>query len=100
MMSWKQFEYFYWTVLNFLVRRVMGVLWLLVGIIASLWSLVVLFDSSASIDIQGVPATDASTKLLGVAVSLFVLLFGWFFLRVPKYYPRKIHEWMREDLSQ
>ena len=91
----KQFEYLYWTALNFLVRRVLGVLWLLGGSFATLWSVIVLFDSSASINVQGIPSTDLSTKLLGVVVSFCVALFGWFFLRIPQYYPPKIQEWMR-----
>lgn len=78
----------------------MGFLWLLGGSIATLWSMITLFDSSASINIQGAPSTDPGVKLLGVVVSLLVAVFGWFFLRIPKYYPPKIQEWIREDLSR
>lgn len=77
----------------------MGFLWLLGGGMATLWSVIALFDSSASINIQGVPSTNPSIKLLGVVVSFLVALFGWFFVRIPPYYPPKIREWMRDDLS-
>lgn len=97
-MNRNQFEYVFWTVLNFSVRRIMAIAWLLGGGIATLSSVVTLFDSSASINIEGVPSSDPMVKLLGVAIPLVVTLFGWLFLRIPKYYPAKIQEWKKENL--
>lgn len=96
-MDLKKLEYQYWTAFNFLVRRIMGILWLTGGGLATLWSLSVLLDQSASISIEGVPSTALSVKLLGVLVSSVVTIFGWVFLRIPKYYPPRVQEWMREQ---
>lgn len=99
-MDRNHFEYVFWTFLNFFVRRIMAFIWLLGGGIGTLWSVVTLFDSSASINIEGVPSSDLSVKLLGVAIPLIVTLFGWLFLRIPKYYPAKIQEWRKESLPR
>jgi hypothetical protein len=99
-MDYKKLQYFYWTGFNFLVRRVMGFLWLLGGGIATAWSLASLFDPSSTINVQGIPSASPSVKLLGVAVSLLVTLFGWFFIRIPKYYPPAIEDWIRKNFNE
>ncbi len=91
-MGGKQFEYRFWVLLNFSVRRVMGPAWLVGGGFATLSSVATLLDPSSSINIDGLPSSEISTKALGVVISLFVAVAGWMFLRAPKYYPPNVQE--------
>jgi len=86
-MSRTKFEHGFLAVFNFSVRRVMGPVWLVGGGFATLSSVATLFDPSSSINIDGTPSSEISTKVLGVAISLFVTVMGWLFIRTSKYYP-------------
>ncbi len=96
-MKVRRVEYHCWNAFNFFVRRVLGVFWLLGGAFGSLWSLVTLFNPSATIDIDGVPSNEWGVKVLFVCVFLLIAVFGWFFTRASKYYPPKVLDWMKEN---
>lgn len=70
----------------------MGPVWLVGGGIATLSSVVTLLDPLSSINIDGVPSSEISTKVLGVVISLFVAVTGWMLMRAPKYYPPNVQE--------
>lgn len=65
----------------------MGPVWLAGGGFATLSSVTTLLNPSSSINIDGAPSSDISTKVLGVAIPLFVTIMGWLFIRTSKYYP-------------
>ena len=75
----------------------MATLWLLGGAFGAFWSVGVLIDSSAPINVEGVPSYDLGTKLVAVLIPLLFAVFGWMFCRCPKYYPPKIKTWMEQN---
>lgn len=89
-------QYLYWTAFNFFVRRIMATLWLLGGVFGTFWSIRVLIDSSAPINVEGIPTYDLGPKLVGVFIPLVATVFGWMFYRCPKYYPQRIKAWMEQ----
>jgi len=96
-MNIKKIELGFWNGFNFLVRRIMGPFWLVAGAYGVLWSLMTLFNPAATIDVQGVPTSDLGIKILVSLVFVFVVVFGWLFIRAQKYYPSKLRQWMKEE---
>ncbi|MHB8881655.1 MAG: hypothetical protein ACYC69_09150 [Thermodesulfovibrionales bacterium] len=96
MMDIKKIEYYYWLGFNFFVKRIMGVLWLIGGGYATFWSIRVLLTPEATINVQDMPSTDYGIKIIVFIMSLLIMIFGWLFIRLQKFFPQRIKQWMRE----
>lgn len=75
----------------------MATLWLLGGVFGTFWSVGVLIDSSAPVNVEGIPTYDIGAKLIAVLIPLVAAVFGWMFYHCPKYYPPGIKEWMGQN---
>ena len=77
----------YWRLINFLVRRVTAVGFIVVGSILVLEFLPALMDPAGTIPVNGVPESDLGFRLMGVAFPAIVVVLGVLLFRAKPFYP-------------
>jgi hypothetical protein len=82
----KSYERWHWRTMNVL-RRVLGLVTALIGVVFSLWALALLLRSQSTLDIGAVPTTDVGPKLIILGGAAVVLGFGVLMLRARAYRP-------------
>jgi hypothetical protein len=82
----REFERLFWKIFNVL-GRVIGVGFILVGIIISSWALGFVLDPKATIPVNGMPTNDGPTKALVFILPLIVSIVGVLLLFARPYRP-------------
>lgn len=77
---WKLFD---------LLRKVIGLAFLVGGFALGSYLLVSVFGAGEPVNVNGVPNTDVGNKLFVVLLPYTVAVFGWLIMRAKPYYPSK-----------
>jgi hypothetical protein len=82
----------YWRVFNFMVRRVVAVMFVIVGLIGALSSLPALFNPNGFIPVNGIPDRDIVYRIIAFALPAVMAVFGVLIYRAKPFEPPKFKE--------
>lgn len=82
----------YWRVFNFVVRRVVAVVFVIVGSIGALSSLPALFNPNGSIPVNGPPDRDIVYRIIAFVLPGVMAVFGVLIYRAKPFVPPGVKE--------
>jgi hypothetical protein len=93
-MKYNELEAYYWKIFN-IIARVVGLLFCILGSLASIWGIVLIFYPKASK--STLPVDESWYKALITIVPLIFVLFGYLMLKMKPYFPKHIKTKFREE---
>jgi hypothetical protein len=82
----------YWRVFNFMMRRVVAVMFVIVGTIGALSSLPALFNPDGSVPLNRIPDRDIVYRIIAFALPAVIAVFGVLIYRAKPFEPPKFKE--------
>jgi len=82
-------EYKHWKLFNLFIRLI-GVIFLVLGVIASIQAFRILLDTDSLLKLKGYNINETTLKYIIVVVPILVVICGLLLIVVPKYFPKRI----------